>query len=99
MIDPTNLDFRLISNQSSGRPSSANDLGYSPKLIGFHMRPRDLQNILAFFGTFIRMFAGDIEKCFRNNRNHVELLHLFVYSILTSEFGDEIFVDKSNPFG
>ena len=98
--DPTNLDFRLISNQSSGRPSPTNDLGYSPKLIGFRMRPRDLQNILAvaFFGTFIRMFADDIEKCFLNNRNHVELLHLFVYSILTSEFGGEIFVDKSNPF-
>ena len=63
------------------------------------MRPRDLQNILAFFGTFIRMFAVDIEKCFRNNPNHVELLHLFVYCILTSEFGVEIFVDKSNPFG
>ena len=47
------------------------------------MRPRDVQNILAFFGTFNRMFAGDIEKCFRNNRNHVELLHLFVYAILS----------------
>jgi hypothetical protein len=90
--------FRLISNASTGRPNSTNDLSYSPKFIGFHVRARHIRDVLAYHNN-IWVFGADVPKCFRRQRNAVELLHLFVYSLYTAQNGLEFYVDLCNPFG
>jgi hypothetical protein len=45
------------------------------------------------------VWASDIPKCFRGQRNLKELLRLFVYTINTNSRPQEFFVDLCNPFG
>jgi hypothetical protein len=99
--DPANTDFRLVSNFASGRPASVNDQIWSPKLIGFHLRACHLRDFLARGGPKAKMWAGDIPKCFRGQRNPEYLLPLFVYRLCSPDQGapDEFYVDLMNAFG
>ena len=103
--DPLSDLMRIISNFSSGRayddgPSPAvNDLCFSPHLIGFHLRPFHLRDLICSKGPGVTVWAADIPKCFRSQKNLKRLLPLFVYLLETKSFGLEWFIDLCNPFG
>ena len=95
--------MRIISNFSAGRfsvppLSSVNDLCGTLGLISFHLRPHHLRDVIASKGKGCSVWAADIPKCFRGQRNLKKLLPLFVY-ILESPRGREFFVDLCNAFG
>ena len=101
---PDSTKMRLISNFSSGKfsvhgLSSVNDLCATPNLVGFHLKPQHLRDVIASKGKGCSVWASDIPKCFRGQRNLKELLRLFVYTINTSSRPQEFFVDLCNPFG
>jgi hypothetical protein len=96
--DASRTEFRLISHASIGRPYSTNDLSYSPKFVGFHVRGRHIRDVLAYHKNIL-VFGADVPKCFRRQRNAVSLLHLFVYVLKTALHGVEFYVDLCNPFG
>lgn len=101
---PESTRMRLISNFSAGRFSgdgwaSVNDLCVSPKLLGFHLRPHHIRDVIASKGKGCTVWASDIPKCFRRQRNIPRLLSLFVYLLDNPERGREYFVDLCNPFG
>ena len=91
--------FRLTSDFSAGGSSATNELLWRPNLISFHCRASHIGDVIASHGKGVRVWAADIPKCFRHQRNPVHLLHLFLYIIETEEFGKEYFVDLMNPFG
>ena len=105
--DPQSERLRLISNFSKrGRGAtggSVNDLSWSPKLLSFHAQPSHLRDTIAFlyitFGAGILAWTADIPGCFRLNHIHAALLSLFVYCVVTAQFGTEWFVDLATPFG
>lgn len=102
--DPVSTRMRLISNFSAGafsspRGNSVNDLCASPKLIEMHLRPKHLRDVIASKGPGTTVWAADIPKCFRRQKNLKKLLPLFVYLLESQEFGLEYFVDLMNPFG
>ena len=99
---PWDDEIRLISHFSKGGRDGAgsmNVLCYSPRLIGFHCRAKHLRDMIAQCGKGAMVYAVDVPKCFRRQRIPERLLRLFVYRILTEEFGGEFFVDASCPFG
>lgn len=101
---PESKEMRLISNFSAGRfsahaRSSVNDLCATPGLVGFHLRPHHLRDLIASKGRRASVWAADIPKCFRGQRNREELLPLFVYALESEKRGKEFFVDLCNPFG
>lgn len=101
---PESERMRLIPNFSAGRFcgegwSSVNDLCWSPRLVGFHLRPAHIRDTIAVKGKGCRIWAADIPKCFRRQRNLRKLLPLFVYIVETTRRGPEFFVDLCNPFG
>ena len=96
--DASRTEFRLISDFSSGGPSSVNDLCFSPKLASFHLQPVFIGDLLASRGPGVTFIAADTPKCFRQLLNPARLLQLFQYNV--PEGGvDQIFVDLRNSFG
>ena len=78
--DPLCPKIRLISDFSAGQLGSVNNSLWSPKLLGFHLRPSHIRDWLATAGPKAKMWAGDIPHCFRNNMSPTKLLPLFVYT-------------------
>lgn len=92
--DESSDAFRLISNFSTGAPSSVNDLVYSPRVVAFRLQSSHIRDILASKGPRPRFRAIDHRKAFRANRVNTVDLHLSCYQL-----GDEWWVDLFNSFG
>ena len=45
------------------------------------------------------MSAWDVPACFKRILMHPDIVHMFVYRVLTTKYGVEYFADKTNPFG
>jgi hypothetical protein len=100
--DPDDKRIRLISHHSKGDKhgkGSVNSLCTTPRLIGVHHSALTLKSIIAIAGRGAQVRAWDIPACFKRQRVHARLLHLFVYKVVTAEFGEEYFVDLTTPFG
>jgi hypothetical protein len=105
--DPESDRLRLISDfsrRSSGEEGgSVNDLCWSPELLSYHATAGHIRDTLAWlflcFGTGILAWTADIPSCFRLNHLNPALLSMFVYMIVTAEYGTEWFVDLATPFG
>jgi hypothetical protein len=92
--DPSSDAFRLISNCSVEKPSSVNDLVYSPRMLAFRLQAFHIRDILASKGPRPRFRAVDHRKAFRTNRSRLCDLHLSCY-----ELNGEWFVDLYHFFG
>ena len=97
--DPTSERFRICSHFSEGGDASVNGLCYSPHILAFHSSAAFLRDEIASAGPGCKAWVADIPDCFRGQAILARLLPLFVYIILTEEFGQEFFVDLANPFG
>jgi hypothetical protein len=90
---------RLVSHYSFGGTGSINELCYTPKMIGVHHSAASIKTRIAMCGKDAKVRAWDIPKCFKRQRLPLEILHLFCYMVVTEDFGEEYFVDRSTPFG
>ena len=90
---------RLVSHYSHGGTGSINELCYTPKMIGVHHSAASIKTRIAMCGKDAKVRAWDIPKCFKRQRLPLEILHLFCYMVVTEDFGEEYFVDRSTPFG
>jgi hypothetical protein len=100
--NPADSRIRLISHHSKGDKEgygSVNSLCTSPRMIGVHHSALTLKTLIAICGKGAQVRAWDIPSCFKRQRVNARLLHLFVYKVVTAEFGEEFFVDLSTPFG
>jgi hypothetical protein len=99
--DPSSTEIRLTSDASAADHggASVNDLCSNPMVIRPHFVASFLRDTFASFGPSSRVSIRDVRKAFRLNKTHPALLHLFVYKMITAEFGTEFFVDMANCFG
>ena len=105
--DPESDRLRIISDFSrtakDQEGGSVNDLCWSPDLLSYHATASHIRDTLAWlflcFGPGILAWTADIPSCFRLNHLNAALLSLFVYKIVTEEYGTEWFVDLATPFG
>jgi hypothetical protein len=97
--DPTCADIRIVMNFSKGGSESVNGLCWSPHFLAFHCGAKDIRDRIAACGRGAVGALGDVPSCFRHLRLNPRLWPLFVYQCVTSEFGEEFFVDQSLPFG
>lgn len=105
--DPESERLRLISDFSRRTKGydngSVNDLCWSPDLLSYHATAEHIRDTLAWlflcFGPGVLAWTADIPSCFRLNHLNAILLSLFVYKIVTGEYGTEWFVDLATPFG
>jgi hypothetical protein len=71
--------------------------------LSYHATADHIRDTLAWlflcFGPGILAWTADIPNCFRLNHLNAALLSLFVYKVITSEYGTEWFVDLATPFG
>ena len=99
--DPLSDEFRLTTDLSStdhGGPS-VNDLCTSPRWLYPDFDANSIRDMLAWTGPRSRVSVRDIPKCFRTLKVAAHLLFLFVYRVVTVEFGVEYFTDLCFPFG
>ena len=91
--DPSSTEIRLTSDASAADHggASVNDLCSNPMLIRPHFVASFLRDTFASFGPSSRVSIRDVRKAFRLNKTHPALLHLFVYKMITAEFGTELF--------
>ena len=99
--DPASPEIRLTSDASADDHggSSINDLSSNPMILRPHFVASFLRDTFAAFGPGCLVSIRDVKKAFRLNKTHPSLLHLFVYKMMTAEFGTEFFVDLANCFG
>jgi len=97
--DPASTRMRIISDFSAGGTSSVNELFFSPRLIGVHLRAFHLRDVISSKGPGCRAWAADVPNCFRQQRNIRDQLFLFVYHLTVPGGPLEWFVDLCNPFG
>lgn len=97
--DPLSERFRLISNFSAGGTESFNELVWLAQLLSFSLEAKMIKLLLALAGPGARFWAGDVPHCFRNQRNHEDVLPYMVYTLTTAGFGREFWVDLCDPFG
>jgi hypothetical protein len=97
--NPLDQRVRLISHFSYGGSASINALCWSPRLIGRHIGPITLRNRIAECGPGALVNAWDVPSCFKQMALLQSLAHMFVYRVVTAEFGVEFFADLTCPFG
>ena len=97
--NPSDKRVRLISNFSRGDAASVNGLSWSPKLIGRHIGPHTIRARIAECGAGALVNAWDVPACFKRILLHPEIAHMFVYRVLSVQYGEEYFADRTNPFG
>ena len=82
---------------------SVNDLCWSPRLIVVHLHPSQLHDELASlyarYGPGVSAWTADVPSAFRLNHVSSSLLFLFVYRVISEEYGVEYFQDLTSPFG
>jgi hypothetical protein len=96
--DPLSERFRVISSLSVHKPSSVNDLVFSPKLVSFHLQGTNLRDSLASFGPRAAFNTIDHVEAFRSNRVNLRDTHLYVYCVPHGT-ENEWFVDLTACFG
>ena len=79
--------------------ASVNKLTWSPHIRRAHLQAFMIRDLMAWLGRGATVSILDIPKCFRTNKTNPSLYHLFVYRVVTSEFGEEFWTDMANPFG
>lgn len=97
--NPLDARVRLIAHFSKGGAASINGLCMSPRLLGRHIGAGFLRDRIAECGRGALINAWDVPSCFKRQPIAPELLHLFVYRVVTEKFGTEFFADLTNPFG
>ena len=97
--NPLDERVRLIAHFSKGGPASINGLCTSPRLLGRHIGAGFLRDRIAECGRGALINAWDVLSCFKRQPIAKQLLHLFVYRVVTERFGTEFFADLTNPFG
>ena len=76
-----------------------NGLSWTPKLIGRHIGPHTIRARIAECGAGALVNAWDVPACFKRILLHPEIAHMFVYRVLSVQYGEEYFADRTNPFG
>ena len=97
--DPSDKRVRLISHFSLGDKASVNGLSWTPKLIGRRIGSWTIRTRIAECGRGALVNAWDVPACFKRILLHPDIVHMFVYRVLTAKHGVEYFADKTNPFG
>ena len=97
--DPTNNEYRLISDISAGDEHSVNNLTVDPRLLYVCFTIQMFCNECCAAGHGTTFSQGDVPAAFKMNPQNPDLLPLFVTNIDTEEFGLEFFGDRCHCFG